>query len=104
MKKLLLKLLFVIAIFSFNTNGIQAQIIPYIASINTPYQGAPVTIGQPTAKFVLQATPPNTNEADLQVQLSDEMILEVRNIEIEHVFHNDELALRFWLPKYLIPS
>jgi len=67
MKKLLLKLLFVIAIFSFNTNGIQAQIIPYIASINTPYQGAPVTIGQPTAKFVLQATPPNTNEADLQV-------------------------------------
>lgn len=67
MKKFLLKLLFTIAGLALSIHAVNAQIIPYVASINTPYQSVPVTIGQPNASFSLQAATPTTNEQDIQV-------------------------------------
>ena len=67
MKKYLLKLLLLIAGSSLTSHAIYAQIIPYIASINTPYQGVPVTIGQPNATLSLQAASSTANEQDIKV-------------------------------------
>ena len=67
MKKLLRNLLVVAAAFTLSCQISYAQIIPYVASIHTPYQGTAVTIGQPNAAFALQAAFPSTNEQDIQV-------------------------------------
>jgi RHS repeat-associated protein len=67
MKKLLRNLLVIAAAFTLSCQSSYAQIIPYVASIHTPYQGTAVTIGQPNAAFALQAAFPIANEQDIQV-------------------------------------
>ena len=67
MKKLLRNLLVVAAGLTLSCQIYYAQIIPYVASIHTPYQGTAVTIGQPNAALTLQAAFPTTNEQDIQV-------------------------------------